>query len=183
MMIESHLVGGPAGSRAGPAARLRAEHHRRLPRLGRHGGCCAIWPKRSAPPVDGTRRYATVGPPSPSKPRPLIVRPGARFACAGDGLCCTDMHALGPLTRSEDRAMCKLVPTRSLPQPTSRRRACASARAAAARSSCQRTLRRARAVWRRQKPVGCKRFPYGLLNTPDGGRVTTEHRCPCRTLG
>ena len=36
---------------------------------------------------------------TPSKPRPLIVRPGARFACAGDGLCCTDLHALGPLTR------------------------------------------------------------------------------------
>ncbi len=33
------------------------------------------------------------------------------------------------------------------------------------------------------KPVGCRRFPYGLVSTPDGGRVTTEHRCPCRTLG
>lgn len=33
------------------------------------------------------------------------------------------------------------------------------------------------------KPVGCRRFPYGLLSTPEGGRVTTEHRCPCRTLG
>ena len=33
------------------------------------------------------------------------------------------------------------------------------------------------------KPVGCRRFPYGLVNTPYGGRVTTEHRCPCRTLG
>jgi len=33
------------------------------------------------------------------------------------------------------------------------------------------------------KPLGCRRFPFGLVNTPDGGRVTTEHRCPCRTLG
>lgn len=33
------------------------------------------------------------------------------------------------------------------------------------------------------KPVGCRRFPYGLIGTPQGGRITTEHRCPCRTLG
>jgi hypothetical protein len=33
------------------------------------------------------------------------------------------------------------------------------------------------------KPLGCRRFPFGLVTTPDGGRVTTEHRCPCRTLG
>lgn len=33
------------------------------------------------------------------------------------------------------------------------------------------------------KPGGCRRFPYGLVSTPEGGRITTEHRCPCRTLG
>ena len=33
------------------------------------------------------------------------------------------------------------------------------------------------------KPTGCRRFPYGLVSTPDGGRVTTEHRCSCRNLG
>ena len=33
------------------------------------------------------------------------------------------------------------------------------------------------------KPSGCRRFPYGLVSTPFGGRVSTEHRCPCRTLG
>lgn len=33
------------------------------------------------------------------------------------------------------------------------------------------------------KPAGCRRFPYGLLATPEGGRVTTQLRCPCRTLG
>ncbi len=33
------------------------------------------------------------------------------------------------------------------------------------------------------KPSGCRRFPFGLVATPQGGRVTTEHRCPCRTLG
>jgi hypothetical protein len=33
------------------------------------------------------------------------------------------------------------------------------------------------------KPTGCQRFPCGLIATPHGGRVSTESRCPCRTLG
>lgn len=33
------------------------------------------------------------------------------------------------------------------------------------------------------KPDGCRRFPLGLVATPAGGRITTEHRCPCRTMG
>ncbi|MFW6023608.1 MAG: hypothetical protein ACOC9O_02570 [Myxococcota bacterium] len=33
------------------------------------------------------------------------------------------------------------------------------------------------------KPHSCRRFPFGLVATPNGGRITTEHRCPCRTLG
>lgn len=32
------------------------------------------------------------------------------------------------------------------------------------------------------KPSGCRRFPFGLVATPIGGRVTTEHRCPGRIL-
>ena len=36
-----------------------------------------------------------------SRVRPLIVRPGARYRCFGDGLCCTDLHLLGPLTKRE----------------------------------------------------------------------------------
>jgi len=33
------------------------------------------------------------------------------------------------------------------------------------------------------KPEGCRRFPLGLTATPVGGRITTDHRCPCRTMG
>ena len=33
------------------------------------------------------------------------------------------------------------------------------------------------------KPEGCRRFPLGLVATPVGGRITTDHRCPCRTMG
>jgi len=35
----------------------------------------------------------------------------------------------------------------------------------------------------RTKPRSCHRFPYLLARTPDGLRVGTDHRCPCRTLG
>ena len=33
------------------------------------------------------------------------------------------------------------------------------------------------------KPQSCQRFPFRLVATPLGGRITTEHRCPCRTMG
>ena len=33
------------------------------------------------------------------------------------------------------------------------------------------------------KPLACKQFPISLTATPAGGRITTEHKCPCRTLG
>lgn len=32
-------------------------------------------------------------------------------------------------------------------------------------------------------PRSCRRFPFLLVATPDGGRVGTDHRCPCRTMG
>lgn len=34
-----------------------------------------------------------------------------------------------------------------------------------------------------QRPATCRHFPFGLVATPAGLRVTTEHRCPCRSLG
>jgi Putative zinc- or iron-chelating domain len=34
-----------------------------------------------------------------------------------------------------------------------------------------------------RRPDACRRFPFRLVATPLGGRVVTEHRCPCRTMG
>jgi hypothetical protein len=34
-----------------------------------------------------------------------------------------------------------------------------------------------------QRPTTCRHFPFGLIATPLGLRITTEHRCPCRSLG
>jgi hypothetical protein len=115
--------------------------------------------------------------------RPLLVRRGARYTCFGDGLCCTDIHALGPVTRREKLAVDLLEPGalirhKDLNAPvfnTGKDGACVlrSAR------GCELHARHGEA----SKPAGCSRFPFGLVATPDGGRITTEHRCPCRTLG
>lgn len=117
------------------------------------------------------------------KTRPLLARPGAAFRCFGDGLCCTDIHALGVLTRSEVKELRKrdklsviysdAVDGHCL-KPIDGR--CLFLDGA---DRCQLHAK----YGAEAKPVGCRRFPYGLVSTPDGGRVTTEHRCPCRTLG
>ena len=50
VMLESHLVARPAGSRPGRAARLRPEHHRRVHRLrDDRCACCTSSPTCAAP--------------------------------------------------------------------------------------------------------------------------------------
>ncbi len=121
--------------------------------------------------------------PKPATPRPLLVRPGARFRCFGDGLCCTDIHALGPVTRSEARDL------------RARRKLSVvfnddidgDCLAPDGNGRCVYLGKQGCEIHRLEgsaaKPTGCRRFPYGLVATPLGGRITTEHRCPCRTLG
>jgi hypothetical protein len=115
--------------------------------------------------------------------RPLLARPGARFACAGDGLCCTDVHALGPLGRDEQKAFRLLLPgalirytepTFTAIRPGEDRRCPLLAPTGCALHASGGPL---------AKPNTCRRFPYTLASTPRGGRVSTNHRCPCRTLG
>ncbi|MEM1418219.1 MAG: hypothetical protein AAGH15_25210 [Myxococcota bacterium] len=116
--------------------------------------------------------------------RPLLFRPGAHYRCFGDGLCCTDIHGLGPITRKE------LVQIRAIDP--------AGAGwddgfedhmlSPAADGGCHFLLPDQRCDVHARfgpeaKPDGCRRFPLGLTATPEGGRVTTFHRCPCRTLG
>jgi len=115
--------------------------------------------------------------------RPLLVRQGARYTCFGDGLCCTDIHALGPVTRREKLAVDLLEPGRlvrhkDLLAPVFRTNELGACVLRSARGCELHALHGAAA-----KPAGCSRFPFGLVATPEGGRVTTEHRCPCRTLG
>ncbi|MDD9945297.1 MAG: hypothetical protein OXU20_29915 [Myxococcales bacterium] len=114
---------------------------------------------------------------------PLLVRPGAHFTCVNDGLCCTDIHALGPITKSEAKAMRKLSQA-SVAYNDDIEDLCL---AASRDGGCHFRVNGLCEVHAQHgagaKPAGCRRFPYGLVATPDGGRITTEHRCPCRTLG
>lgn len=117
------------------------------------------------------------------RPRPLLIRPGARFDCFGDGLCCTDIHALGPVTRAEKREVDLLAPGslirhKDLAAPVFRTTSDGGCVNLSQRGCELHAQHGAEA-----KPKGCSRFPFGLVSTPEGGRITTEHRCPCRSLG
>ncbi|MEM7137278.1 MAG: hypothetical protein AAF500_11900 [Myxococcota bacterium] len=116
--------------------------------------------------------------------RPLQVRPGARYTCFGDGLCCTDIHGIGPLTKKEVTAMRRLDRSSAgwnddhddYMLNTAADGGCVFLMADQ-RCSVHAT------VGPDAKPEGCRRFPLGLVATPAGGRITTDHRCPCRTMG
>jgi hypothetical protein len=115
--------------------------------------------------------------------RPFLIRPGARFDCFGDGLCCTDIHALGPVTRAEKKHLDLIEPGalvrhKDLMAPVFRTQ---PSGACVLRSERGCELHARGGI--KAKPTGCSRFPFGLIATPEGGRITTEHRCPCRTLG
>jgi len=123
---------------------------------------------------------------SSSRVRPLIARPGARFVCAGDGVCCTDLHGVGPLQRREAqvfRAMHEDLVVRfaghDLLRSGEAGRCPFAGDPASGETGCALHLR----LGPRAKPRVCTRFPYGLVATPQGGRVTTSLRCSCRTLG
>lgn len=109
-------------------------------------------------------------------PAALQVRPGARYACAGDGVCCSDLHVIAPLGRRE------VVRLRTLGARVVRSEAL-SAYAMAAEGGACRELGPDGCRRYADRPTVCRRFPFRLVETPLGLRVATEHRCPCRTLG
>jgi hypothetical protein len=110
------------------------------------------------------------------------VRPGARYRCFGDGLCCTDIHAIGPIGRTEVRRLEVLTPGKLV-----RNEALAGRVVAPRNGGCSNlgpegcSIHAAHGLM--AKPSVCRRFPYRLVVTPAGRRVSTEHRCPCRTMG
>jgi Fe-S-cluster containining protein len=113
---------------------------------------------------------------------PLISRPGARFTCHGDGLCCTDIHQLGPVTRAERRVI-----EEESPGTTTRLAGLVLLRIVDAPHTGGCTFleadMRCRVHGSDTRPRTCHRFPYLVTHTPDGPRLGTDHRCPCRTLG
>ncbi len=111
--------------------------------------------------------------------RPLLVRPGARFTCHRDGLCCTDVHLLGPVSAREREAIDARVKNAVV------RGRLLEVLAPRANGHCVflEAGRGCRIYDAGLKPRSCDRFPFTLAATPEGGRVATDHRCPCRTMG
>jgi Fe-S-cluster containining protein len=116
------------------------------------------------------------------------VRPGARFTCHANGLCCSDVHVLGPIEEAE------LVPLRPMGHSLGQRIAGrdASVKGWAFRvvdtGACpflqDDNLCRVHATLGPQsKPATCRLFPFYLVATPTGVRVATSHRCTCRSVG
>lgn len=119
-----------------------------------------------------------------TKVRPLLPRPGARYTCFGDGLCCTDIHGIGPLTKKEVAEM-RRIDRKSAGWDDDHDDYMLNT---AADGGCVFLMSDQRCSVHAKrgpesKPEGCRRFPLGLVATPIGGRITTEHRCPCRTMG
>ena len=115
--------------------------------------------------------------------RPLIARPGAAYACDRHGLCCTDIHLLGALSRAEARQIRAIEPDSVRYDPEAEGPAIDCSPHGRCRFLNQSGCRIHATLGSEAKASPCRRFPYGLIATPVGGRVTTEHRCPGRTLG
>lgn len=116
--------------------------------------------------------------------RPLLVRPGAKYTCFGDGLCCTNIHGLGPITKAELVQVRKIDPQGAAWDDDFEDRMLSTR----PDGGCHFLMPDLRCGIHathgpEAKPEGCRQFPLGLVATPDGGRITTRHRCPCRTLG
>lgn len=118
-----------------------------------------------------------------SKVRPLLVRPGAAFSCEGDGLCCTSIHLIGPIGR-RDAARLRLLEPSALVRDDDEGD---TVLALNERGGCiflgDGRCELHAAHGEDMKAHACRRYPYDLTATPVGGRITTEHRCPCRTMG
>lgn len=114
----------------------------------------------------------------------LLVRPGARFACFADGLCCSSIHLLGPVSAQE------LIPVKRLHRDP-------VFYDSSIRAKVFRYKDDGSCIFLRPdmlcgvhaqlgvegKPDTCRKFPFALVATPRGRRVVTAHRCSCRTLG
>ncbi|MBK8255242.1 MAG: hypothetical protein IPK82_21595 [Polyangiaceae bacterium] len=120
---------------------------------------------------------------SESRLRPFLTRPGATFRCHADGFCCTNIHLIRPISRPERSTLEHFRTGCTGRDPntgvyylhTGADGACVLLK----NGMC--TLHSSAGF--NEKPRICRRFPYGLAATPHGGRITTAHRCPCRTVG
>lgn len=112
---------------------------------------------------------------------PLRVRPGAVFTCHRDGLCCMDMHAWGPLDDVEAQTL-RALDERVVVEHDGSLVIAGNGRGRCLFSTPDGCALHAH-LGPKGKPKTCQHFPFLLIATPSGGRLGTEHRCPCRTMG
>ncbi|HJL04839.1 MAG TPA: YkgJ family cysteine cluster protein [Polyangiaceae bacterium LLY-WYZ-15_(1-7)] len=140
-------------------------------------------PKTPEAPTSGATEGAGEAP--LGRLEPLLLRPGAAYTCFGDGLCCADMHVIGPVS-SKERQRLALLSDEAVRW--------------AEHAECHVLVMRAdtgtcffngedglcaihEPMDGMLKPRVCHRFPFVLTGTPEGGRVSLEHRCSCQTFG
>ena len=108
----------------------------------------------------------------------LQIRPGARFACRGDGLCCGDVHLWGPISEDEAEALALISPDLLTERPDDGTRilqARTDGRCLLWQDGCALHA----ALGPQSKPRTCRKFPFSLTGTPSGVRVGLSYRCSC----
>ncbi len=118
-----------------------------------------------------------------AKLTPLRAREGARFRCVADGFCCGDIHFVGPLAEVDVARVETFLPE-STHYDAERRRHLMKM----VDGHCVFLRRDGRCSIHADhgfeaKPRLCRTYPFALTATPEGGRISTAHRCPCRTMG
>lgn len=117
------------------------------------------------------------------KLEPILLRQGARYRCFGDGLCCTDVHALGPIS-DDERVKLELIRDDVVRyNPLVEANVLATSNDGRCIFLGEQGCSLHEPLDGALKPVGCSRFPLGLTATPRGARVLMEHRCPCTLMG
>ncbi|MFK7989682.1 MAG: YkgJ family cysteine cluster protein [Sandaracinaceae bacterium] len=117
----------------------------------------------------------------PSSER-VRVLPGARFTCHGDGLCCSDVHALGPVSETEAELLVALHPKTITPHGEDQVLSLKDDGTCLFLDETVGCGLHAQ-LGPRSKPRTCQQFPFRIIQTPTGTRLSTAHLCPCRTLG